>query len=118
MTDPDPIELVMREIQRISPTPAGPNPFAAKPAADVDRTISEPGLQNPKEAENPPAPKLASLPRDIAIALRWTLRDIRGKRWKMSPIDQGHLNTLIIMGLVEMRGDQPALTNEGQDAIV
>jgi hypothetical protein len=120
VTDPDPIELAMREIQRIGPstTLAGPNPFAARPAADVARAISEPGLQNSNETENPPVLKLASLPRDTAIALRWTLRDIRGKRWKMSPIDQGHLDTLIIMGLVEMRGDQPALTNEGQNTII
>jgi hypothetical protein len=120
MIDPDPIELVMREIQRInsSTTTAGPNPFAAEPAADVDHAISEPELQKRNETENSPAPKLANLPRDTAVALRWTLRDIRGKRLSMSPIDQGHLNTLIMMGLVEMRDEQPVLTNAGLDAIV
>ncbi|SDJ63140.1 hypothetical protein SAMN05444171_1178 [Bradyrhizobium lablabi] len=37
MTDPDPIELAVQEIQRTAPRtkPAGSNPFAAKPAADV-----------------------------------------------------------------------------------
>ena len=53
-----------------------------------------------------------------AIDLRWTLRDIRGKRWVMSPIDPGHLKTLIEMGLVEMRGAEPALTNAGLDLII
>ena len=60
----------------------------------------------------------ANLELSPAIALRWTLRDIRGKRWLMSPIDQTHLKTLIEMGLVEMRGDEPALTNAGLDLIV
>jgi hypothetical protein len=52
-----------------------------------------------------------------AVDLRWTLRDIRSKRWLLSPIDQGHLKTLIEMGLVEMRGDEPALTDAGLDVI-
>jgi hypothetical protein len=61
---------------------------------------------------------LADLDLKQAIDLRWTLRDIRGKRWKMSPIDQGQLKTLIEMGLVEMRDDEPALTHRGLDAII
>ena len=53
-----------------------------------------------------------------AIDLRWTLRDIRGKRWTLSPIDPDHLKTLIDMGLVEMQDGQPALTNSGLDVVV
>ena len=60
---------------------------------------------------------LANLDIQQAIDLRWTLRDIRAKRWKLSPIDETHLRKLIEMGLVEMREDQPALTNAGLDAI-
>ena len=52
-----------------------------------------------------------------AIDLRWTLRDIRGKRWKLSPIDEAHLKILIERDLVEMRDDQPTLTNLGLEAI-
>jgi hypothetical protein len=52
-----------------------------------------------------------------AIDLRWTLRDIRGKRWNLSPIDEAHLRILIERDLVEMRDDQPALTNLGLEAI-
>ena len=52
-----------------------------------------------------------------AIDLRWTLRDIRAKRSKLSPINSSHLEKLISMGLVEMRNDEPALTNSGLDAI-
>lgn len=114
MTDPNPIEFAMRQIQlTIADTkPAGPNPFA-EPAADVARAILEPAPQKPNEIETPPAPKLVRLPRDTAIALRWTLRDIRGKRWKMSPIDPNNLQTLIGMGLVELRNGEPVLTNSG-----
>ena len=52
-----------------------------------------------------------------AIDLRWTLRDIRAKRWKLCPINPSHLEKLISMGLVEMRNDVPVLTNPGLDAI-
>ena len=52
-----------------------------------------------------------------AIDLRWTLRDIKAKRWKLSPINPSHLEKLEAMGLVEMRDDEPVLTNAGLDAI-
>jgi hypothetical protein len=52
-----------------------------------------------------------------AIDLRWTLRDIKAKRWKLSPIDPSHLEKLQAMGLVEMRDDEPELTSAGLDAI-
>ena len=52
-----------------------------------------------------------------AIDLRWTLRDIKAKRWKLSPIDPSHLEMLQAMGLVEMRDAEPVLTNAGLDAI-
>jgi hypothetical protein len=52
-----------------------------------------------------------------AIELRWTLRDIKAKRWVLSPFNPAHLETLMAMGLVEMRNDNPALTNSGLDVI-
>ena len=45
------------------------------------------------------------------------MRDIKAKRTKLSPVNQDDLRTLIEMGLVEMRNDSPALTNEGHRAI-
>lgn len=45
-----------------------------------------------------------------AIDLRWTLRDIRAKRWKLFPINPSRLEKLRSMGLVEMRNDDPVLT--------
>jgi hypothetical protein len=60
---------------------------------------------------------LAGLDLDTAIRLRWVLRDIRGKRTKLSPIGQNDLMALIELGLIEMQNDEPALTNEGMLAI-
>ena len=50
-----------------------------------------------------------------AIDLRWTMKDIAGKRWRM--INQAHLEKLIELGLVEMRDDCPVLTIAGQNAV-
>jgi hypothetical protein len=52
-----------------------------------------------------------------AIDLRWTLRDIKAKRWVLSPINPSHLEKLMAFGLVEMRNDLPVLTTAGLDAI-
>ena len=52
-----------------------------------------------------------------AIALRWTLRDIKAKRLKLSPVGDSDLKTLIDVGMVEMRDDVPVLTNAGHDAL-
>ena len=54
---------------------------------------------------------------DRAIALRWTLRDIKAKRLKLSPVSDADLRTLIDLGLVEMRDDVPVLTNAGHAAL-
>jgi hypothetical protein len=63
--------------------------------------------------ENP----FADLGLQQAIDLRWTLRDIKAKRWVLSPINPSQLQKLIAIGLVEMRNDDPVLTNSGLDAI-
>jgi hypothetical protein len=52
-----------------------------------------------------------------AIALRWTLRDIKAKRLKLSPVSDVDLRALIDLGLVEMRDDVPVLTNAGHAAL-
>jgi hypothetical protein len=67
-----------------------------------------------------PAPMtnpLAEFDLQQAIDLRWTLRDIKAKRWVLSPINPSHLEKLITLGLVEMRNDSPVLTNAGLDVI-
>jgi hypothetical protein len=52
-----------------------------------------------------------------AIDLRWTLRDVRAKRWKLSPLKHGHVEKLLDRGLVEMKGEDPVLTEAGRNAI-
>ena len=57
---------------------------------------------------------LAQFGRD-AIDLRWTLKDIAGKRsWMINP---KHLSQLIELGLVEMRDEVPYLTMAGQNTV-
>ncbi|HTF69796.1 MAG TPA: hypothetical protein VK638_44675 [Edaphobacter sp.] len=57
---------------------------------------------------------LAGLSRDTTIRLRWVLRDIKAKRTKLSPVSPDDLQTLIEMGLIEMRDEGPLVTNEGE----
>jgi hypothetical protein len=56
---------------------------------------------------------LASLGVDNAIRLRWTLRDIKATRLKLSPVNPSDLSTLIDMGYVTMRDDVPVVTPAG-----
>jgi hypothetical protein len=66
---------------------------------------------------NQPNSPLAGLSLDRTIQLRWTLRDIKAKRTKFSPVSPDDLRILIEMGLVEMRDEIPVLTNEGDSAL-
>jgi hypothetical protein len=83
----------------------------AAPTSDEAARDNEPTITDPA-----PSP-LASLDSDTAIRLRWVLRDIRGKRTKLSPADPDDLRTLVKMALVEMRDNAPVLTNEGHWAL-
>jgi len=59
----------------------------------------------------------AHLSLERAISLRWTLRDIKAKRLKLSPVSASDLATLTELGLIEMRDDVPVLTQAGHDAL-
>jgi hypothetical protein len=52
-----------------------------------------------------------------AIDLRWNLRDIKAKRWKLSPLNPSHLEKLKSMSLIEMHNGEPTLTKAGRDVI-
>ncbi len=58
------------------------------------------------------------LDRNKAIDLRWSLRDIRGKQWKMSPIKAAHIEKLLALGLIEFQDEVPVLTHAGLDVII
>ena len=66
--------------------------------------------------DQPDSP-LAGISLDTAIHPRWVLRDIKGKRTKLSPVNLDDLRTLIEMGLVEMRDEVPVLANEAERAL-
>jgi hypothetical protein len=59
----------------------------------------------------------AELDLERAIALRWTLRDIKAKRFMLLPVSETDLATLTDLRLVEMRNDVPVLTEAGLDAL-
>jgi hypothetical protein len=52
-----------------------------------------------------------------AFDLRWSLRDIRAKRWKLTPIKAAHMEKLLALGLIEMLDGIPVLTDAGLSAI-
>jgi hypothetical protein len=61
------------------------------------------------EAQNP----FAWFSVEKAIALRWTLRDIKAKRLKLSPVAENDMQILIGLGLVEILDNGPTLTAAG-----
>jgi hypothetical protein len=60
---------------------------------------------------------LSSLGVENAIRLRWVLRDIRSNRLKWTPASPEDVRTLINMGYVEMKGDNPVVTALGLSEI-
>jgi hypothetical protein len=60
---------------------------------------------------------LSNFDLDQAIALRWALRDIAAKRLKLTPLKEDDLQTLIELGLVEMRDGAPVVTPSGLAAL-
>jgi hypothetical protein len=60
-------------------------------------------------ADNP----FAEFSLERAIGLRWSLRDIQGRRLKMSPVSNEDLRVLTDLGLIELRDEGPVLTQVG-----
>ena len=66
----------------------------------------------------PKEPKaLAGLSLERGIRLRWALRDIQAQRTKVTPVSPDDLQTLIVLGLVEIRNELPVVTAEGLRAL-
>jgi hypothetical protein len=55
----------------------------------------------------------ADLSLEKAIELRWTLRDIQGRRLKMSPVSDEDLRVLTELGMIEVGDEGPVLTPAG-----
>ncbi|WP_229175926.1 hypothetical protein [Bradyrhizobium ivorense] len=54
---------------------------------------------------------------DEAIRLRWVLRDIRARRFIISPLDPADVQKLSQMGCIEIHNSLPILTAAGMDEI-
>jgi hypothetical protein len=68
--------------------------------------------------EATPAPDEAERENEATTANQArSLRDIKAKRTKLTPVSQVIFKTLIEMGLVEMDDEAPRLTNEGHQAL-
>jgi hypothetical protein len=78
------------------------------PAADAPPDVDDAVLRA-EQAKS----LLAGLDLDTGIRLRWAMRDIRGKRTKMSPVSENDLAALMDFGFVEMREGLPRLTGLG-----
>lgn len=88
---------------------------------DVGSTTATPAPEAERENQatisNQALAPLAGLDLDTVIRLRWALRDIKAKRTKLTPVSQSDLETLIEMGLIEMRDDALMVTNKGHQAL-
>jgi hypothetical protein len=82
---------------------------AVETAAVDPPTDAESAVRRAQQAKS----LLAGLDLDTAIRLRWVMRDIRGKRTKLSPVSENDLAALIDVGFVEMREGIPRLTDLG-----
>ena len=102
---------IATEIASVKSGPVELGSTVAEPTADEAARENE--LTITTRAPSP----LASFDSDTAIRLRWMLRDIRGKRTKLSPANPDDLRTLVEMALVEMHDNVPVLTNEGHWAL-
>ncbi|WP_246207974.1 hypothetical protein [Bradyrhizobium rifense] len=61
--------------------------------------------------------RTAPVDRERAIALRWALRDIRGNRLGILPVDPVTLQTLVDLSLIEISDGKPTLTSSGFNVI-
>jgi hypothetical protein len=102
-------DVVVEPSPDITSIPMGPTP-----SISTDQNEPKPYLRKAIVA-----PDIHTLPihRFRAIDLRWVLRDIKGDRLKLSPINEEDLQDLIDLGLIEMRDDGPVLTSAGMSVI-
>jgi hypothetical protein len=95
-----------------------PSPFS-DPPNNEEPPVHSPVVEDPADAGNAVRQAeqarllLAGLGRDTAIRLRWAMRDIRGKRMKMSPVSENDLAALMDLGFAEVYEGTPRLTDLG-----
>jgi hypothetical protein len=97
-------------------TSVDPPTDEAVPGAGAIETAAG-ARENATTMPDQPRSVLDGLNLDTAIRLRWALRDIKAKRTKFTPVSQSDLMALIELGLIEMRDEEPMLTDEGHRAL-
>jgi hypothetical protein len=117
------LDAVLAEISReppLIPTNSEPAPATSFDQPNEEEpAVQAPAVDAPPDAEDVVIRAeqarllLAGLDLDTGIRLRWAMRDIRGKRTKMSPVSENDLAALTDFGLVEMREGIPRLTGLG-----
>jgi hypothetical protein len=88
-------------------------PNSAEPAVETAAVAPPSDAESAVRRAQQAKSLLAGLDLDTAIRLRWAMRDIRGKRTKLSPVSENDLAALIDLGFVEMREGTPRLTGLG-----
>jgi hypothetical protein len=116
LADESPTEQSFSEVDPPEPDMVSNLP-ALTPAAPQASGWVDAEMSNLLKAIIEPDIYTARADRNRAVDLRWVLRDIRSNRLNWSPVNPHDLRMLTIMGLVEMRGDAPVLTNAGFSAI-
>jgi hypothetical protein len=109
-------EMVTELFRDGAPISTRGEPFEPALKASIIEIASDEGNATTM-AEQPGSAPLAGLDLDTAIRLRWALRDIKAERTKLSPVRPDDLRMLAELGLIEMRDDEPVLTNEGHRAL-
>jgi hypothetical protein len=93
--------------------PVSDQPAFEVPAAQPAAVACSADTQSAVTPEQHAKSLLDQLDLNVAIQLRWTMRDIRSKRTKFFPISDNDLTALINLGLGEMRDGLPRLTGLG-----
>jgi hypothetical protein len=94
-----------------SPATSSDQPTEEEPAVQAPAVDALPDAEDAVRRTEQAKSLLAGL--DLDTAIRWTIRDIRGERTKMSPVSENDLAALMDMGFVEMREGIPRLTGLG-----
>jgi hypothetical protein len=108
---------ISKVVEEFGPTIATHKPATIEVALPILAEGQPTPISTLLEAIAEPDIYTSSSDRDRAIVLRWVLRDIKGNRLKLSPVDQQDLQDLIDLKLVKMMNDAPVLTEAGVDAL-
>jgi hypothetical protein len=94
-----------------SPATSSDQPTEEEPAVQAPAVDALPDAEDAVRRTEQAKSLLAGL--DLDTAIRWTIRDIRGERTKMSPVSDNDLAALMDLGFVEIRDGIPRLAGLG-----